>query len=189
VDVPPAGAGGGVEIRGFELSEAGDGPYDAIVGTVGVASADRPPARLRELLAPGGRLVLRQPTRRPGPPRPRRAFATGHLLPDGVEPRPLGALVDELADAGLEVRAVESLREDHARTLRAWAANLRRHWDECAELAGPGRVRVWQLDLAASALACENGRLGIHEILAIRQNPGDHDRRGREEGPGQKDRP
>ncbi|MGH3240187.1 MAG: class I SAM-dependent methyltransferase, partial [Spirillospora sp.] len=56
-----------------------------------------------------------------------------------------------------------------ARTLRAWAAGLRRHWTECAELAGPGRARVWLLYLAASALACESGQDGRHEILAIRR--------------------
>ncbi|GAA4224869.1 cyclopropane-fatty-acyl-phospholipid synthase family protein [Actinomadura meridiana] len=158
----------GVEIRGFDLSEAGDEPYDAIVALAGTTSEASPTARLRELLAPGGRLLLRQPTRRPGPPRTRRAFTTGRLLPDGGDPRPLGVLVDELAEAGLEVRGVEALREQHARTLRAWAANLQRGWDECAELVGPGRARVWLLDLAASALACENGRMGVHEILAIR---------------------
>ncbi|WUH97519.1 class I SAM-dependent methyltransferase [Spirillospora sp. NBC_00431] len=158
-----------VEIRGFDLDEAGDGPYDAIVGLAGVAPIDRPASRLRELLAPGGRLVLRQPVRRPGPNEARRTFITGYLVPDDGEPRPLGALVDDLEEAGLEVRAVAALREDHARTLRAWAAGLRRHWTECAELAGPGRARVWLLYLAASALACESGQLGRHEILAIRR--------------------
>lgn len=169
-----AHAGPGVDARGFDLADAGDGPYDAIVGLAGVAPAARPAARLRELLAPGGRLVLRGPVRRPGPHPARRTLTTGYLVPDDGEPPTLGALVDDLDEAGLDVRAVEPLREHYATTLRAWAAGLQQHWDECETLAGPGRSRVWLLYLAASALACESGRLGGHEIRAIRR-----DREGR----------
>ncbi|MGH3244357.1 MAG: SAM-dependent methyltransferase, partial [Spirillospora sp.] len=111
-------AGDDVDIRGFDLDEAGDGPYDAIIGLAGVVPIDRPASRLRGLLAPGGRLVLRQPVRRPGPRDVGRTFITGYMVPDGAEPRPLGALVDDLEEAGLEVRGVAALREDHARTLR-----------------------------------------------------------------------
>ncbi|MFD0685113.1 class I SAM-dependent methyltransferase [Actinomadura fibrosa] len=163
-------AGSDVEARGWDLAEAGDGPYDAIVGLAGVESIDRPAPRLHELLAPGGRLLLQQPVRRAGPHRIRRTFTTSYMFPGNGELRPLGALVGELEDAGLEVRAVAALREHHARTLRAWAANLERHWAECVELAGPGRARVWLLYLAASALACESGRIGMHEICAIRRD-------------------
>ncbi|TDC55009.1 SAM-dependent methyltransferase [Actinomadura sp. KC345] len=166
------GTGAGVEVRGWDLSEAGDGPYDAIVGLADAAPVDRPASRLFDLLAPGGRLVLQQPVRRPGPQRNGRTFSTGYLLRDEAAPRTLGALADELEDAGLEVRSVEALREHHARTLRAWAAGLRRHWDECVELAGPGRARVWLLYLATSALACENGRIGRYEIRAKRRAEG-----------------
>ncbi|TDD69214.1 class I SAM-dependent methyltransferase [Actinomadura rubrisoli] len=164
-------AGGtGVQARGWDLAEAGDGPYDAIVGLAGVESIDRDPPRLFELLAPGGRLVLQQPVRRPGPHRIRRTFTTSYMFPEDGELRPLGEIAGELEDAGLEVRAVTALREHHARTLRAWAANLQRHWTECARLTGTGRARVWLLYLAASALACESGRIGMHEICAIRRD-------------------
>ena len=159
---------GGIEVRGWNLSEAGDGPYDAIVGLADAAPVDRPASRLFDLLAPGGRLVLQQPARRPGPQPNGRTFSTGYLFRDEAEPRPLGALAGELEDAGLEVLSVEALREHHARTLRAWAAGLRSHWGECAELAGPGRARVWLLYLATSALACENGRIGRYGIRAKR---------------------
>ncbi|WP_067455908.1 class I SAM-dependent methyltransferase [Actinomadura macra] len=159
-----------VQARGWDLAEAGDGPYDAIVGLAGIESIDRSTSRLYELLAPGGRLVLQQPARRPGPHQIRRTFTTSYMFPEDGELRPLGAIVGELEDAGLEVRAVGALREHHARTLRAWAANLQRHWAECAELAGTGRARVWLLYLAASALACESGRIGMNEICAIRRD-------------------
>ena len=42
---------------------------------------------------------------RPATHRRRRSLATGYLFPDAAGPRPLGALVDELEGAGLEVRA------------------------------------------------------------------------------------
>src|SRR5690606_35605461 len=138
----------------------------------GAAPLDRPAAPLAGLLAPGGRLVLQQPAGRPATHRRRRSLATGYPFPDAAGPRPLGALVDELDGAGLEVRGVTVLREHHARTLRAWATRLQRHWTECAELAGPGRARVWLLHLAASALACDNGRIGRYEIRAKRTNSG-----------------
>ncbi|TDC97376.1 class I SAM-dependent methyltransferase [Actinomadura sp. 7K507] len=178
-----AGARADVEARGWDLPEAGDGPYDAIVGLADVAPIDRPASRLFDLLAPGGRLVLQQPVRRPGPRPNRRTFTTGYLFQDESEPRPLGVLAGELEDAGLEVRAVEALREHHARTLRAWAAGLQRHWSECAELAGPGRARVWLLYLATSALACENGRIGRHEIRAERRDDGARGDTNRAPGP------
>ncbi|MQY03962.1 class I SAM-dependent methyltransferase [Actinomadura macrotermitis] len=163
-------AGEGVQARGFDLAEAGDGPYDAIIGLAGPEALDRAVPRLYELLAPGGRLLLQQQVRRPGPHQVRRTFTTSYMFPEDGELRPLGEVVGALEDAGLEVRGVTALREHHARTLRAWAAGLQRHWDRCAELAGPGRARVWLLYLAASALACESGRIGVHEIAAIRRD-------------------
>lgn len=165
-----AGLADRVEARGWDLAAAGDGPYDAIVGLSGVEALERPTDRLYELLAPGGRLLLQQPVRRPGPHRIRRTFTTSYMFPEDGRLRPLGEIVGELEEAGLEVRWTDALREHHARTLRAWAANLQRHWTECAELAGPGRVRVWLLYLAASALACESGRIGVHEVCAVRRD-------------------
>ena len=165
-----AGVGDRVTTPGWSLEDAGDGPFDAIVGLSGVEPLDRDVQRLYELLAPGGRLVIQQPVRRPGPHRVRRTFTTSYMFPEHGELVPLGELVGTLEDAGLEVRGVGALREHHARTLRAWAANLERHWTECSELAGTGRARVWLLYLAASALACESGRIGVHEIRAIRRD-------------------
>ncbi|GLW62094.1 cyclopropane-fatty-acyl-phospholipid synthase [Actinomadura rubrobrunea] len=159
-----------VGLRDADLTGAGDGPYDAIVGLAGLETLDRVFPRLYDLLAPGGRLVIQQPVRRPGRHRVRRTFTTSYMFPEDGELRPLAELVSALEEVGLEVRSVGALREHHARTLRAWAANLQRRWDECAELAGPGRVRVWLLYLAASALACESGRIGVHEICAIRRD-------------------
>ncbi|WP_018653085.1 class I SAM-dependent methyltransferase [Actinomadura flavalba] len=160
----------GVDVRTGDLDVAGGGPYDAIVGLGGIESLDAIVPRLYGLLAPGGRVLLQQQARRPGPHQARRTFTTSYVFPQDAELHTLGELVGALEDTGLEVRGVSALREHQGRTLRAWAANLRRHWAECAELAGEGRARVWLLYLAASALACESGRVGVHEIEAIRRD-------------------
>jgi cyclopropane-fatty-acyl-phospholipid synthase len=164
------GPAGKIQVHGWDLDEAGGGPFDAIVGLTEIEPLDRDAGHLYDLLAPGGRLVLQQPVRRPGSHRVRRTFTTSYMFPEDGELVPLGEVIADLEDAGLEVRGVGALREHHARTLRAWAANLERHWAECAELAGTGRARVWLLYLAASALATESGRIGVHEIRAIRRD-------------------
>jgi cyclopropane-fatty-acyl-phospholipid synthase len=107
--------------------------------------------------------------RRSGPHSTRRTFTTSYVFPGNGELRPLGEVVTALEDAALEVRTVTPLREQYARTLRAWADGLQRHWAECSGLASPGRARVWLLYLAASALACETGRIGMYELCAIRR--------------------
>ncbi|MFC4911063.1 class I SAM-dependent methyltransferase [Actinomadura gamaensis] len=159
-----------VDPRVGDLSVAGDGPFDAIAGLAGVDALDPPAARLYALLAPGGRLLLQQQTRRPGPHQIRRTFTTSYMFPTDGELRTLGSIVGGLEEAGLEVRGTLALREHHARTLRAWAAALRLHWPTAVERAGAGRARVWLLYLAASALACESGRIGVHAITAVRRD-------------------
>ncbi|MGH3391226.1 MAG: class I SAM-dependent methyltransferase [Actinomadura sp.] len=170
--VAPAGQ---VEIRVGDHQVAGDGPYDAVVALGGVDQADALALdalapRLYGLLAPGGRLLIQQMVRRPGPYPVRRTFTTSYMFPENAELWPLGTIVSALEEAGLEIRGVGALREHHARTLRAWAANLQRRWVECGALTTPGLARVWLLYLAASALACENGRIGVHEVYAIRRD-------------------
>jgi cyclopropane-fatty-acyl-phospholipid synthase len=175
--VSHAGLDDRVDIRVGDHHTVGDGQYDAIVGLGGTEqlldSGEIVP-RLYELLAPGGRLLVQQMVRRPGPHPVRRTFTTSYMFPENAELRPLGEIVTALEEAGLEIRGISALREHHARTLRAWAANLQRHWAECGALATPGRARVWLLYLAASALACESGRIGVHEVYAVRR-----DREGR----------
>ncbi|MBX3287125.1 MAG: class I SAM-dependent methyltransferase, partial [Actinobacteria bacterium] len=80
-------------------------------------------------------------------------------------------LVSAMGRTGLEVRDVQSLREHYGRTLRAWVANLEARWDDAQREVGPGRARVWRLYLAGSAIGFEQGRTGIHQVLAVRPHP------------------
>jgi cyclopropane-fatty-acyl-phospholipid synthase len=165
-----------VEVRHGDVRElgdvSGDAPYDAIASIgvgehVGAARYPEYAALLHGLLRPGGRLLVQQLSRRPGPALPGPSFVKSYVHPDG-ELMPLGETVSLLEGAGFEVRDVESMREHHARTLRCWLANLEAAWDEAAALTSEGRARVWRLYLAASALGAQAGRIGVEQVLAQR---------------------
>ncbi|MFD9594290.1 class I SAM-dependent methyltransferase [Kitasatospora sp. NPDC059973] len=176
--VEEAGLADRIEIRLQDYREIPDGPFDAI-SSVGMAEhvgseqyrvyADG----LYGLLVPGGRLLNHQIARRPdhpGEPHRPSPFIDRYVFPDG-ELSPVGSTVARLEEAGFEVRDVESLREHYGLTLREWVANLEAHWTEAVRLVGRGRARVWRLYMAASALAFEENRIGINQILAVRTGP------------------
>jgi cyclopropane-fatty-acyl-phospholipid synthase len=174
--VADAGLADLVEIRLQDYRDVSDGPYDAI-SSVGMAEHvghqryAEYVADLFGLVRVGGRLLNHQITeaRSPGGSR-RTSFINRYVFPDG-ELLPLGTIVKSLEDGGFEVRDVEGLREHYALTLRAWVGNLEANWDEAVRLTSPGRARVWRLYMAGSALAFEAGRIGIHQVLAVRQGP------------------
>lgn len=176
--VAEAGLTGRAEIRVCDYREVGDGPFDAIssIGMAEHVGATRfweYATSLRELLVPGGLLLNHQIARRPSGGRGRYRtdeFIDRYVFPDG-ELAPLGTTVSMLEQAGLEVRDVESLREHYGRTLRAWVANLERHRLEAGKLTTAGRLRVWHLYLAASALAFERNQVGVNQVLAVRTTP------------------
>ncbi|MFE9774991.1 class I SAM-dependent methyltransferase [Streptomyces sp. NPDC005931] len=164
-----------IEIRVQDYRDVTDGPYDAIssIGMAEHVGAERYleyASTLHRLLGPGGRLLNHQIARRP-----RRdesayrvdTFIDAYVFPDG-ELAPLGSTVSLLERAGFEVRDVESIREHYALTLRRWVGNLEDDWDRAVRLAGPGRARVWRLYMAASALAFEQHRIGVNQVLAVR---------------------
>ncbi|MFF4400814.1 class I SAM-dependent methyltransferase [Streptomyces sp. NPDC001480] len=164
-----------VEIRVQDYRDVTDGPYDAIssIGMAEHVGAERYleyATALHALLRPGGRLLNHQIARRPQ--RDETAyhvdeFIDAYVFPDG-ELAPLGTTVTQLERAGFEVRDVESIREHYARTLRRWVTNLEADWPHAVRLTGPGRARVWQLYMAACALAFEGNRIGVNQVLAVR---------------------
>ncbi|NEE16814.1 methyltransferase domain-containing protein [Streptomyces sp. SID7499] len=164
-----------VEIRVQDYRDVRDGPYDAIssVGMAEHVGADRYleyAADLYDLLKPGGRLLNHQIARRPRGDETTYsvdAFIDSYVFPDG-ELQPIGATVAQLERAGFEVRDVEAIREHYALTLRHWVERLEADWQRAAQLAGPGRARVWRLYMAASALAFERNRIGVNQVLAVR---------------------
>ena len=164
-----------VEIRIQDYRDLDDGPFDAI-SSVGMAEhvgtgpyAEYASILFRQLRA-GGRLLNHQIAAlhpvASATPRPR-SFIDAYVFPDG-ELAPLGTTVTLLENAGFEVRDVQALREHYGRTLRAWVANLESAWLDAVRLTSSGRARVWRLYMAASALAFEQGRIGVNQVLAVK---------------------
>ncbi|RPF28257.1 SAM-dependent methyltransferase [Georgenia muralis] len=175
--VADAGLSGQVEIRLADYRDVSDGPYDAIssIGMfehVGTAHLGEYFGHMRELLAPGARL-LNHGISSPAGQRPmrRNGFVQRYVFPDG-ELQEIGRVVSAVQHAGLEVRHTENLREHYALTLRTWVRNLEEHYDEATRLAGAGRARVWRLYLAGSAVGFERGDIEIHQTLAVRADDG-----------------
>jgi cyclopropane-fatty-acyl-phospholipid synthase len=162
-----------VDIRLQDYREIPDGPFDAIssIGMaehVGEGEYRRYADELYGLLRPGGRLLNHQISRRPqDSPYTLDPFIASYVFPDG-ELSPVGSTVSVLEDAGFEVRDVHAIRENYALTLRHWVRNLERDWDRAVRLTSPGRARVWRLYMAASAVAFEENRIGVNQVLAVR---------------------
>ena len=79
-----------------------------------------------------------------------------------------------LARAGHEVvlvgRAahVQAMREHYPQTVAAWAENLESNWSTAVALIGEENARVWRLYLVGGALAFEENRMGVDQILAVK---------------------
>jgi cyclopropane-fatty-acyl-phospholipid synthase len=162
-----------VEIRIQDYRDLDDGPFDAI-SSVGMAEhvGTGPYLEYAKILygqlKVGGRLLNHQISAiHPEPKTGGRSFIDAYVFPDG-ELAPVGTTVSIIEEAGFEVRDVQALREHYALTLRAWVANLESQWSQAVRLTSAGRARVWRLYMAASALAFEQGRIGVNQVLAVK---------------------
>ncbi|MGW0281724.1 class I SAM-dependent methyltransferase [Streptomyces sp. NPDC003236] len=123
-------------------------------------------AALHRLVRPCGRVLVQQMSRGRGTPGGG-PFIEAYIAPD-MHMRPLGETTGLLEEAGLEVRHTESLREHYVRTIAAWHRTLEHRWADFTALAGEETARVWRLYLAGGALAFEEGRMGVDQILSVR---------------------
>ncbi len=160
-----------VTVRNQDYRDIGAGQYDAVASIeMGEHVGDREYpafcAQLRDLLRPGGRLLIQQMSRGSVAPGGGR-FIEAYIAPD-MHMRPVGEAVGLLESAGLEVLSVDAMREDYTRTIRAWLATLEARSAEVSALLGEEGARVWRLYMAGSALAFDEGRMGVHQILAVR---------------------
>ncbi|MFG3542787.1 class I SAM-dependent methyltransferase [Streptomyces clavifer] len=151
------------------------GGYDA-VSTVEmgehVGDAEYPAftALLHAVLRPQGRALVQQMSRGSTAPGGG-AFIESYIAPD-MHMRPLGETVELLEGAGLEVRDVESMREHYVLTVEAWHRTLEERWPEFVALVGEETARVWRLYLVGGALAFEERRMGVDQILSVRPGAG-----------------
>ncbi|MGY2093498.1 class I SAM-dependent methyltransferase [Nocardia gipuzkoensis] len=176
--VNDAGLGGRVEIREQDWRDVAERDFDAIASIgmaehVGREQYRRYAQGMWQMLRPGGRLLNHQIAAQPGARARRRGFRDAFVFPDG-DLLPISTVTAALEDSGFEVRDVHCLREHYARTLRAWLGNLEEHRQRCVERTSEGRVRVWQLYMAASAIGFEQNVLRVNQTLAVR--PDEHGR-------------
>jgi cyclopropane-fatty-acyl-phospholipid synthase len=90
--------------------------------------------------------------------------------------RPVGETVRLIENAGFEVIGVEAMREHYVRTIRAWLDNFEENLPAIKDILSEEQIRVWRLYLAGGALAFEEGRMGVDQILAVRREPAGCDR-------------
>jgi cyclopropane-fatty-acyl-phospholipid synthase len=162
-----------VDIRVMDYRDLAAGErFDAIasigmVEHVGAVNIDAYSATLARLLEPGGRLLnhgiarLRYGEPEAGP------FSERYVFPDAA-PLHLSRVQASLEKTGFETRHVEGFRLDYAQTLREWLRRLDEHHDEAVRIAGPERVRVWQVYLRAARRGFETGFTSVYQVLADR---------------------
>jgi cyclopropane-fatty-acyl-phospholipid synthase len=176
--VADEGLADAVEVRHADYRSVTEGGFDAVssIGLtehIGVRNLPRYARRMTDRLRPGGRLLNHCITR-PSVDLPtisRRGFIPRYVFPDGELPS-VAEVVREVERVGLEVRHEENLREHYARTCAAWSANLDEHWDEAVREVGQGTARVWALYLAGSRIGFEDGRIQLHQVLAVKGEGG-----------------
>jgi len=121
-------------------------------------------AVLRDALRPGGRVLVQQMSRAEDAAPGGGPFIEAFIAPD-MHMRPLRETVGLWRGAGLEVLDTDTLGPHYVRTVHVWLANLEERWNEAVALVGLETARVWRLYLAGGALAFEQGRMGVEQIL------------------------
>jgi cyclopropane-fatty-acyl-phospholipid synthase len=118
-------------------------------------------------LKPGGRLLLQQMSRAEDTAPGGGPFIEAYIAPD-MHMRPLWRTVKFVQEGGFEVRHVEAMREHYVRTAEDWLVTLERDFDRFVALQGDEVARVWRPYLVGGALAFEQGRMGVDQILAVK---------------------
>jgi cyclopropane-fatty-acyl-phospholipid synthase len=91
-------------------------------------------------------------------------FIARHVFPGGEIVR-LSDVITAAEYAGFEVLDVENLRRHYAITCRTWCERIRERRDACLKTVDETTWRIWQLYLAGSAVAFDEGDLNLHQVL------------------------
>ncbi|MDO9377711.1 MAG: cyclopropane-fatty-acyl-phospholipid synthase family protein [Nocardioidaceae bacterium] len=124
-------------------------------------------ASLHRYLRPGGRALVQQMSRGQHDAPGGGPFIETYIAPD-MHMKPIAKTIGLIADAGLEIRDVQAMREHYPLTVAAWAQALEDHWEQACDMVGEETARVWRLYLAGGSLAFEENRMGVDQILAVR---------------------
>ena len=91
-------------------------------------------------------------------------FLYRYVFPNG-DMAGLSQTLTEMERAGWEIMDVDGLRLHYARTCRHWVERLCARADEARALVSERTYRTWRLYLTCSAVAFENGSLGLYQVL------------------------
>jgi cyclopropane-fatty-acyl-phospholipid synthase len=164
--------------RDLEASGVRDGEIDAIASIemgehVGDAEYVVFVDSIHRYLKPGGRALIQQMSRSndaPGDSPGGGPFIETYIAPD-MHMKPLAKTIGLIAASGLEIRDVQAMREHYPQTVAGWAAQLEDNWDVAVKLIGEENARVWRLYLVGGALAFEENRMGVDQILSVKPSP------------------
>ena len=92
------------------------------------------------------------------------SFIQQYIFPDG-DSQHIAYVLDVAAQAGFEVRDVESLREHYALTLKNWLARYETQAKAIRAMLGDIGYRRWRIYLAGARWAFESGYNSIHQVL------------------------
>jgi cyclopropane-fatty-acyl-phospholipid synthase len=164
------GVGDRIDIRVMDWRELRGQTFDKIasigmVEHVGSGNIDAYAVRLRELLAPGGRILNHGIARLRHTDPEAGAFSERFVFPDAA-PLHVSRIVEAFERAGLPVDHVEGFASDYAETLRHWAQRFDSNLDEATRLGGPERVRVWRLYLRAARRGFTSGFTSVYQVRA-----------------------
>ena len=135
----------------------GDEQYPTYAGT------------LLRALAPGGRLLLQQMSRAAATAPGGGAFIESYIAPD-MHMRPLGETVGLLEAAASRCATCRRCASTTCAPVRAGCGTFERRWDDVVALVGEEVARVWRLYLVGGALAFEEGRMGVDQILVAKSH-------------------
>nr|WP_246457568.1 cyclopropane-fatty-acyl-phospholipid synthase family protein [Saccharopolyspora gloriosae] len=166
-----------VEVRLQDYREIDDQPFDAVASIemgehVGESQYPVYAAALHRLLRSGGTLLIQQMSRAGNAPGGG-AFIEAYIAAD-MSMVPVGRTLGHLEEAGLEIRDVQAMREHYARTVAVWARTLEDDWERAVALLGVEQARTWRLYLAGGGLAFEENRMGVNQIVAVKNAAAPH---------------
>jgi cyclopropane-fatty-acyl-phospholipid synthase len=164
-----AGLADRVDIRVMDYRDLGGERFDVVcsvgmVEHVGDAQLDAYARTVASVLAPGGRLLNHGIARLPAVVHRPNTFTRRYVFPDGELPR-VSRIIAALERAGFEPHHIEEFRADYAETLRHWIRRLDANAERAEEVAGPERLRVWQLYLRGARHGFDIGLTSVFQVL------------------------
>lgn len=124
-------------------------------------------AKVYECLRPGGAYLHHSITLRPNTPYPRwTPFARKYVFPNG-ELQTILHVLTSAADAGFEIRDVESLREHYVLTLENWVRRLEVNRAKALEMTDEVNFRIFRIYMAGATMGFRSGVYNLNQCLLV----------------------